>query len=141
MWIEPTTFSPQPGQIVGVRLRVGQHLLGDPLPRAPALIDQFVVEDATGRKPVIGRDGSDPAGLLRVTSSGTLVIAYGSHPSAVELPAAKFNEYLKEEGLDHVAAIRSSRTGWGPVRTARSDAPGQEVGSQSSCGASLGRTC
>ena len=26
MWIEPTTFSPEPGQIVGVRLRVGQDL-------------------------------------------------------------------------------------------------------------------
>ncbi len=33
MWIEPTTFSPEAGQIVGVRLRVGQDLLGDPLPR------------------------------------------------------------------------------------------------------------
>src|SRR3954452_8935995 len=29
-WLEPTTFSPRTGQIVGVRLRVGQDLLGDP---------------------------------------------------------------------------------------------------------------
>ena len=63
MWIVPTTFSPEPGEIVGVRLRVGQDLLGDPLPRDPALINQFVVEDAAGRKPVIGRDGADPAGF------------------------------------------------------------------------------
>ena len=46
MWIEPTTFSPDAGEIVGVRLRVGQDLLGDPLPRDPALIEQFVVVDA-----------------------------------------------------------------------------------------------
>ena len=100
MWIEPTTFSPEPGQIVGVRLRVGQDLLGDPLPRDPALVNQFVVEDGDGRKPVVGRDGADPAGFVRVAAPGLLVIGYRSNPSAVELPADKFNQYLKEEGLD-----------------------------------------
>ena len=109
MWIEPTTFSPEPGQIVGLKLRVGQDLLGDPLPRNPALIHQFVVEDAAGRKPVAGRDGSDPAGFLRVAAPGLLLVGYGSNPSAVELPADKFNQYLKEEGLEAVASLRASR--------------------------------
>jgi hypothetical protein len=63
MWIEPTTFLPENGEIVGVKLRVGQDFLGDPLPRDPALINQFIVEDADGRKPVIGRDGRDPKTL------------------------------------------------------------------------------
>jgi uncharacterized GH25 family protein len=109
LWIEPTTFSPEPGQIVGVRLRVGQDLLGDPVPRDPALVNQFVVEDAAGRKPVYGRDGAEPAGLLRVAMPGLLVIGYRSHPSAVELAADKFNQYLKEEGLEAIAALRARR--------------------------------
>lgn len=109
MWIEPTTFAPQSGQIIGVRLRVGQGLLGDPLARDPSLINQFVFEDAAGRKPVIGRDGADPAGFLRVANPGLLVIGYRSNPSAVELAPEKFNQYLKEEGLDAVAALRASR--------------------------------
>ena len=109
MWIEPTTFSPEAGQIVGVRLRVGQDLLGDPLPRDPALINQFVVDDAEGRKPVVGRDGADPAGFVRVAVPGLLVVGYHSNPSAVELTAEKFNQYLKEEGLDAVAALRARR--------------------------------
>src|SRR2546425_8936846 len=109
MWIDPTTFSPESGQIVGVRLRVGQDLLGDPLPRDPTLINQFVFEDAAGRKPAIGRDGADPAGFLRVATPGLLVIGYHSKPSAVELAAEKFNQYLKEEGLDAVAALRARR--------------------------------
>src|SRR5712691_8138682 len=109
MWMEPTTFSPGPGEIVGVRLRVGQDLLGDPLPRDPALVNQFVVEDAAGRKPVYGRDGADPAGLLRVATPGLLVIGYRSNPSAIELAADKFNQYVKEEGLDAVAALRARR--------------------------------
>ncbi len=109
MWIEPATFSPAPGQMVGVRLRVGQDLVGDPLPRDASLINQFVFEDATGRKPVVGRDGADPAGFLRVASPGLLVIGYRSTPSTIELAAEKFNQYLKEEGLDAVVALRARR--------------------------------
>src|SRR5947199_10603194 len=80
MWIEPTTLFPAAGQIVGARLRVGQDLLGDPLPRDPALVKQFVFEDAEGRKPLVGRDGADPAGFLRVASPGLLVVGYFSNP-------------------------------------------------------------
>jgi len=109
MWIDPTTFSPESGQIVGVRLRIGQDLLGDPLPRDPALINQFIVEDETGRKPLVGRDGADPAGFLRVATPGLLVIGYRSNPSAVELTPEKFDQYLKEEGLDSIAALRARR--------------------------------
>jgi len=113
MWIDPTAFSPDSGQIVGVRLRVGQDLLGDPLPRDPALINQFIFEDAAGRKSLVGRDGADPAGFLRVAMPGLLVIGYRSNPSAVELTAEKFNQYLKEEGLDAVAALRARRNDTG----------------------------
>ena len=93
-----------------LRLRVGQDLLGDPLPR-----------DAGARQPVrrrgcsaaasrsLGRDGADPAGLVRVAAPGLLVVGYFSHPSAVELPADKFNHYLKEEGLDASSLRRGQR--------------------------------
>lgn len=109
MWIEPSTFSPEPGQLVGVRLRVGQDFLGDPLPRDASLINQFIFEDAAGRKPIVGQDGGDPAGFLRVAAPGLLVLGYHSNPSTVELTADKFNQYLKEEGLDAVAALRARR--------------------------------
>ena len=109
MWIDPTTFVPEPGTIVGLRLRVGENLLGDPLPRNPALINQFVFEDASGRKPVVGRDGADPAGLLRAAAPGLIVVGYRSNPSTIEQTPEKFNQYLKEEGLDAVAALRARR--------------------------------
>jgi uncharacterized GH25 family protein len=109
MWIEPATFSPESGEIVGVRLHVGQDLLGDPLPRSAALIKQFVVEDAAGRKPVIGREGGNPAGFFRVANPGLLVVGYYSNPSSVDETAETFNQYLKDEGLDAVAALRARR--------------------------------
>ena len=109
VWIEPTSFAPKPGQIVGLRLRVGENLVGDPVPRIPALVNQFIVEAAAGRRPVVGRDGADPAGTVRVGGPGLHVIGYYSNPSWIELPAEKFNAYLKDEGLDSVMALRASR--------------------------------
>jgi len=101
-WIEPASYLPQAGQILSVRLRVGQELLGDPVPRDPALLKQFVVTDGAGSRPLIGHDGSDPAGLLRVEGNGLMVIGYASNPSPVEMTAEKFQQYLKEEGLDGI---------------------------------------
>ena len=109
MWIEPATFAPESGDIVPVRLRVGQDFLGDPLARDSSLIKQFVYVDVAGRRPLVGRDGSDPAGFLRVGTPGMTVVGYFSNPSSVELTAEKFNQYLTEEGLDAVAALRASR--------------------------------
>jgi len=106
-WIEPTGFMADLGRIVGVKLRVGQDFHGDPVPRSDELIGDFVVVDASGRRQVIGRDGSDPAGLLRVTSPGLMVIGYRSRPSPVTLPADKFTAYLTEEGLETVIDARA----------------------------------
>ena len=110
MWIEPSTFLPVPGDIVPIRLRVGQKLLGDPIPRDPQLMKDFIVEEGAGkgraRKPVVGRDGGDPAGFVRPTS-GLAVVGYQSHPSVVDMDAATFNQYLAEEGLDAIVAERA----------------------------------
>lgn len=105
MWIEPSSFHLQPGQIAGTRLRVGQDLIGDPLPRDPSLVNQFIVEDAAGRRHVPGRVGADPAGLVRAGAPGVMVVGYLSNPSTAEQTTDKFNQYLKEEGLE--AAARS----------------------------------
>ena len=107
MWIEPATFHPQPGQMVGIKLRVGQEVIGDPIPRSTGLINQFIVVDGEGRKPVVGREGSDPAGYIRTAAPGMSVVGYRSNASIVELGAEKFNAYLKEEGLESILALRA----------------------------------
>jgi uncharacterized GH25 family protein len=126
-WIEPSTFHAEPGRTIGLRLRVGQELTGDPVARNPTLLEQFVVEDSSGRRPVGGRDGADPAGLLMADAPGLLVIGYLSRPSAVELKADAFAQYLKEEGLEAILAERSRR--------GQSSAPAREIYSR--CAKSL----
>lgn len=116
MWIEPTTFAPNPGDLVGARLRVGQDLIGDPLLRDVNLIEQFVVEQGRTRTPLVGRQGADPAGLLRVQAPGLLVIGYRSKRSTVEQSPEKFAQYVKEEGLETIAARRTTRGDGGSVR-------------------------
>jgi len=122
-WIEPTGFKADLGRVIGVKLRVGDDFHGDPVPRNDEFIDQFVVVDAGGRRQVVGREGSDPAGLLRVTAPGLMIVGYQSRPRPVTLPAEKFTRYLTEEGLDSIVAARA--------RTGMSVREGREIFSRS----------
>lgn len=122
-WIAPSAFHPRLGSLVGLRLLVGQDMIGDPVPREPSSVERFVVTavtDAGGRtrvKPVPGRDGGDPAGIFKVEAAGLLVAGYQSQPRALELPPGKFAEYLGEEGLDEIRSIIADPTR--PPQTAR----------------------
>ena len=123
LWIEPAAFLTAPGKVVPLRLRVGQDLIGDPVPRDPAAIDQFVALADDGRHPIAGVDGADPAGIVRVDGVGLIVIGYRSRPAPIVIAAEKFNQYLKEEGLDAVAAARA--------RQGQTGADGRELFSRS----------
>lgn len=109
LWIEPSAFVTAAGKPVAIRLRVGADLLGDPVARDPELIDRFISVDASGETPVPGPDGVDPAGILRIPTSGLAIVGYSSKASRVVLPATKFNDYLKEEGLESIADLRAKR--------------------------------
>jgi uncharacterized GH25 family protein len=108
-WIEPSAFTPAPGQRVAVRLRVGQELRGDPVPRDPALIRRFVVVGASGESPVPGVPNTEPAGFATFQAQGLYTIAYDGNRAPVELDARKFEDYLAQEGLEKISALRASR--------------------------------
>jgi uncharacterized GH25 family protein len=108
-WIEPSTFHPAPGATVAVGLRVGQDFLGDPVPRSSRLIDRFVVRQSGDDQPVVGLENIDPAGWFRADGRSTAVIAYSSAAAFVELPAARFEEYLRQEGLGRIIDLRARR--------------------------------
>ena len=116
-WIEPSTYSPRPDEAVRIQLRVGERFAGEPVARNGAAIERFIAVGPSGEKPVFGRDGLDPAGLLRLDTAGLWQIGYRSKPSPVVLPADKFEQYLREEGLD-----TSSRHAPRAARARRRDA-------------------
>ena len=110
-WIEASSFRPAVGSAVQLRLFVGPHFEGEPFPRVPSLISRFVlVPAATGtERDVPGRAGMDPAGVIRVESPGLQIVAYRSLNSPLTVDAAKFDEYLKEEGLEKIGELRRKR--------------------------------
>jgi uncharacterized GH25 family protein len=106
-WIELSTFTPAAGQRVVLRLRVGQELKGDPVPRDPSLIKRFVMVGPAGEAPIPGVPNTEPAGFPVFPSPGLYTVVYDSSRYAVALDAAKFEAYLKEEGLEKIAALRA----------------------------------
>jgi uncharacterized GH25 family protein len=108
-WIEPSTFHPAPGQTVAVGLRVGQNYIGDAVPRFSRLIENFFIRQGGSDQMIEGSDGIDPAGFLRADGQATALIAYSSLGSPIELPADKFEEYLRLYGLDEIIRERSRR--------------------------------
>lgn len=129
-WIEPSSFSPLPGQAVAVRLRVGERFRGDAVARPPAAsMHRFVLVDA-GRDAdtnagtragfaIPGRTDADPAGMFRLAGPGAYIIGFHGKPNAIELPPDKFNAYLLEEGLESVLEARTRRN--------QLDQPGREI--------------
>src|SRR5438128_2450551 len=107
VWIEPSSFAPELDQTVGLRLRVGQNLQGEPLGLVDGMVKQFVVHDASASRPVVTRLRAETAALMRVTTPGLQVVGYYSSPSFIELPAEKFNAYLADEGLDPIISRRA----------------------------------
>ena len=122
-WILPTNFQPAVGSAIGLRLLVGEHFVGERVPRSATQIERFFVAGPAGEREVLGREGMDPAGLLRADAPGTWVVGYRSRPTSVELAAEKFEQYLKDEGLEHVIDERARR--------GESTAPGREQFSRS----------
>jgi uncharacterized GH25 family protein len=108
-WIEPSTFHPMPGASVAVGLRVGQDFVGDPVPRLSRTIEKFFIRQGGDEQPIGGSDNIDPAGILRADGNSTAVIAYSSLGAYIELPAEKFEDYLRLYDLERIIDMRTDR--------------------------------
>jgi len=108
-WIQPSTFRPAVGNVVTLRLRVGEHYAGDPVLRNNSKLESFEVVTSKGRQQIPGEDKSDPAGEFRVSTKGSILVSYRSKPSFVELTPATLDQYIEEEGLGWIREMRIKR--------------------------------
>lgn len=130
LWLEPSSFRPAQGEPVAVRVRVGEHFQGDPVPRSSTRIERFAAVVPGERElelPLKGVEGADPAGQAALPVPGTWILVYDTNHAQVELEADKFEQYLREEGLESVIALRAER--------GQSKAPAREIYSR--CAKSL----
>lgn len=108
-WIEPTTFHPETGESVGVRLFVGDGFdNGSPYARNPRHLKSFFA-DTGARHPIPGVAGVEPAGSLVAGEAGSLIVGYESHANTLTLEAQRFESYLLDEGLSHIVDARRER--------------------------------
>ena len=126
-WIAPATFRPGVGTTVAVSLRVGERFRGEPVLFDRKLSERFVAVAPTGETPVAARQGSEPAGFVRIGVPGLWILGYRSRPSRVSLEPEQFERYLLQEGLETIIDLRSAR--------GESGTQGQEVFSR--CAKSL----
>ena len=139
-WIEPSTFRPEVGSSLAVRLFVGEHFSGKPFPRDPSHFQRFVMVGPEGEVPVVGLSGRQPAGHVRVERPGLHVIGYRSHRRFINLDGLKFESYLREEGLEKISSLRAregqtqaeareaySRCSKSLVAVGKSDAAGKDL--------------
>jgi len=108
-WIEPSALRAPVGTTVKFDLKVGSGKEITVLPRNPERFTKFVIAGPVEVVDVTGVDGSKPAGFVRPSAPGLYVVAYASKHSVVELEAAKFESYLKDEGLENAIKRRSER--------------------------------
>lgn len=108
-WIRPNHHQAAPGEVIRVHLKVGEHMKGEPIRRNPDRMESLVAAGPGGEQALPGLDGADPAGFFKAGLPGTYVLAYRGRPSKVELDPAKFEAYLKEEGLEGISARRAAR--------------------------------
>nr|CRH04235.1 Conserved exported protein of unknown function [Candidatus Magnetococcus massalia] len=110
-WIMPRPGLGQSGDKIELYLRVGEHFNGESVPNIPEWYQAFLHWRPQQAKPVkvVGELGDDPAGSLQPAQSGIHFITYRSQPESTTLKPAKFNAYLRKNGLESILALRKAR--------------------------------
>ncbi len=108
-WVRPASFRMGVGEQIQTRLFVGMDMQGEPRAFKKDRAKEFTITGAsTEGKPVpmVSAEGGEPAGTFVASKPGLHVITYQSRESTIDLAPDKFDEYLREEGLEHIIAER-----------------------------------
>ena len=121
-WLQPSNFWPAPNTTVPTAFMVGhgpdRQVWGAPLDRV-VMVRTVGPNRTIDRKPdlLAGRAGGDLT--LRFVDPGAQVLLLETARAESDLPALRFNDYAKVEGLTAALAVRD--------RTGRSNMPGREL--------------
>lgn len=109
-WIQPDRYSARAGDTVPFTLLVGhgtaRQRWGVPTDR----VRRFAVITATGstdQRAILHTDSGTDDGNLALQTPGTHVVILESGPALSVLPAIRFNDYLKGEGLTPAITARA----------------------------------
>ncbi len=109
-WLEPEAFFIAVGGSVTVRMHLGGNFVSEEeRPYKESSNVMFELYTARGAQDLapLAQDGETPVAQLKLNEAGNYLLAMERKPQTITLPAEKFTEYLKEEGLDSIIAERA----------------------------------
>lgn len=110
-WLAPPQYVVGVGQPVVLRALVGDNFMGQHWAGKSSRVTRFVHAGPAGIADL--PTSASPADTLHTTVTlaqpGTHVIGLTTNDAYLEQPAAQFNTYLKEAGLDNVLVLRQQR--------------------------------
>ncbi|MBC7922276.1 MAG: DUF4198 domain-containing protein [Ferruginibacter sp.] len=120
-WLMPERFLLRVGDRVKFSLSVGENFTGEPWDVRKSRIvwlKHFFGKKSTDLLPAV-QEGDTGGVSLRFESEGTHLLAFKNDNKFIELKAAEFTAYLKEDGLDNALESRA--------RNGQSAKPGREL--------------
>ncbi len=110
-WLKPSKFILKKGERATLLLLVGENFAGEPWKFNQSRVITFVQchkNEAQQITPVVKDSVAAPIDLM-FSADGTHLVALHTTPKFIELDGKKFTEYLKEDGLDDILALREQR--------------------------------
>jgi MYXO-CTERM domain-containing protein len=110
-WLYPDVQHSDGPANMNVRIFIGgTDVAITEFPRTSSHISRFELHDSAGMANIAGAaNGMSPAGRIILSVEDMYTVMYQSHYTQIELEAAKFEAYLREEGLLDIIAERAQR--------------------------------
>ena len=107
-WLHSEKFFFKPGEHLLVNFKVGENFMGEPWDLKTHRIEKLELHRLSGFRNLIDSVKQNGKYSLSVSlrEEGTQLLVMQSNDAFIELAGEKFNEYLKEDGLDDVYAHR-----------------------------------
>jgi uncharacterized GH25 family protein len=103
-WLQPNKFFFKVGETTVVDFKVGENFMGEPWDLTRHKVDRLELnhlQKVTDYKTAVKSNDKEKLKIL-LEEEGTHMLVMQSNDAFMELEGAKFNEYLKEDGLDDV---------------------------------------
>jgi uncharacterized GH25 family protein len=107
-WLQPSNFFFKPGEKLFIRFMVGENFMGESWDLKRHRVEKLEHHQFSGIKNLLDsvRDAEKHHLAVSLKNEGTQLIAMQSNNAFIEFEGVKFNEYLKEDGLEDVYAYR-----------------------------------
>lgn len=117
----PGKFQYEVGDTVRIRFNVGENFVGETWNLRAERLKSVSLHTKSGESDILSRvrTGRGDHLLIPTAKEGTYLVTMEGENAFVELPADRFNAYLKEHALDNVAVLRE--------KADQEDQPGREM--------------